>query len=632
MDPSIRRRVCRAGRVLGWLLVAALAQVRASADEREISATLDRADALSATDPAKSLEMATSAAAMLGSTPNRDLDIRALSIMADACTGLGRGEDALSYADRGLTLIGPTANPGLRARLLLSKGKALGFLGRYDESVPILDQAVDLARTIGDRSTCADALIARGTKEAFTSEEDLALKDLTEAHAIAEELGDERMLAEALGALAYLYDALGNYTEALSFLEQALVLFEKMRNEQSTAVSLFNMARIYRGLKKPDRAVEFYERSMVLSRKVGDDSGVAYALHGLGAIERERGHLPEALRRQKAALASFEKLGDQAMIFAALVEIGRVERASGALTASLQSLQQALSVASGMKTKYEQMLVHREIGLTYASSKDFTKAYEHAVESTDLKDRVFNEQRDKQVQELRLRFGTKLKEKENRLLTKENELQSLRLASERRLKTLYFWLSVAATVIAVFLAHAVYRHILTKRRLAALATTDELTGLPNRRRIMAAAEEEFRRARRYAFPLCVAVIDLDLYKQINDRFGHAAGDEVLRRFGETCQKICREEDRIGRVGGDEFMGLFPHTDLDGALTVLERLRASVEALEIDVLRGERRVTASIGISAASESDAVMDDVIRRADRALYQAKSTGRNRFCVAQE
>ncbi|HEX6245076.1 MAG TPA: diguanylate cyclase [Polyangiales bacterium] len=160
-----------------------------------------------------------------------------------------------------------------------------------------------------------------------------------------------------------------------------------------------------------------------------------------------------------------------------------------------------------------------------------------------------------------------------------------------------------------------------------LANNDGLTGLQNRRRTTERLEIEIARARRYGVPLAVALCDVDHFKQVNDRFGHNMGDQVLVQVGRALQTTLREVDLVGRWGGEEFLIILPDTDVTGGRVVAERLRAGIEALPA-FSAGPERVTASVGLACFEASDSTAG-LIDRADQALYKAKKGGRNRYEV---
>lgn len=166
--------------------------------------------------------------------------------------------------------------------------------------------------------------------------------------------------------------------------------------------------------------------------------------------------------------------------------------------------------------------------------------------------------------------------------------------------------------------------------LESAATTDLLTGLPNRSRIIAIAETEFHRADRFDTTVSVLMVAIDHFKLVNDTHGHAAGDTMLRAFAETCGRAIRGVDRMGRVGGEEFLVVLGDTDEKVALGVAERIRGAVEAMAVSTLHGEIRITVSIGAATRRSSEESIDLVLYRADQALYRAKAEGRNRISAA--
>ncbi|MEW6582700.1 MAG: diguanylate cyclase [Actinomycetota bacterium] len=179
-----------------------------------------------------------------------------------------------------------------------------------------------------------------------------------------------------------------------------------------------------------------------------------------------------------------------------------------------------------------------------------------------------------------------------------------------------------ASLVALAIANAE-----SQRQLRELATRDPLTGVANRRLFTERIESEISRARRHGHPLCLAMLDIDHFKRINDTFGHPVGDQVLTEVAALISGLARAEDVIARVGGEEFAWILPETDLDGATAAVDRLRRTVERTPFPIAG---RVTISCGITALDAVDEP-DSITARADEALYRAKEGGRN-LCVAAE
>lgn len=162
--------------------------------------------------------------------------------------------------------------------------------------------------------------------------------------------------------------------------------------------------------------------------------------------------------------------------------------------------------------------------------------------------------------------------------------------------------------------------------LRKIATTDVLTGLHTRRHVLELGGLEEKRRRRHGGNLSLVLIDIDHFKKVNDSHGHAAGDEVLKRFAGVCRTVFREIDLIGRFGGEEFLVILPATGLDNACDIAERLRCQTENETITLQGNGVRITVSIGVTELLETDPSLEHAISRADLALYRAKNAGRNR------
>jgi diguanylate cyclase (GGDEF)-like protein/PAS domain S-box-containing protein len=199
----------------------------------------------------------------------------------------------------------------------------------------------------------------------------------------------------------------------------------------------------------------------------------------------------------------------------------------------------------------------------------------------------------------------------------------------------WFWSSTVATVLPdrkgnangyVLITRDIGEQKAREDALAALATTDPLTGIGNRRTGGAYLNDAFGRWKRYGRIFSVLMIDCDHFKSINDRWGHDIGDKVLVALARIWREHLRDSDIAIRWGGEEFLMVLPETGLDAAIQVAERLREAIEAAEIPGGSQLIKVTVSVGVAESNVEDSVPDDVVQRADRALYLAKRNGRNR------
>lgn len=192
------------------------------------------------------------------------------------------------------------------------------------------------------------------------------------------------------------------------------------------------------------------------------------------------------------------------------------------------------------------------------------------------------------------------------------------------LLTLLYVVGTAFIVVVMAKEHSALVH-----RTAAM--TDHLTGLFNRRGFMDAAEKLIETQKRSSGSVSVMMFDLDHFKSINDRFGHDIGDEALLAFATTASSSMRIHDIVGRLGGEEFAAILPG-GADTAMIVAERVRAAFETRGVEIAGRFMNATVSIGIAEASADFVTVSSLLSRADRALYAAKRSGRNRICSAEE
>jgi len=203
---------------------------------------------------------------------------------------------------------------------------------------------------------------------------------------------------------------------------------------------------------------------------------------------------------------------------------------------------------------------------------------------------------------------------------------SRRAANAETTATVRILLTVSLAAAHFLLVALLYRLIVRRqdleRRLENLALTDPLTGLANRRALETALESAVSRAKRYRSDVSVIFLDVDHFKQFNDRFGHKVGDQVLRAVARVVLSSVRKEDVAGRYGGEEFLVVLPETDEAGSVGLAERIRTAVRALDLPF----PPVTISLGVATLGAQSSSVAALVAKADQALYLSKQTGRDR------
>lgn len=267
-----------------------------------------------------------------------------------------------------------------------------------------------------------------------------------------------------------------------------------------------------------------------------------------------------------------------------------------------------------------------------AALHDYRAAYADLEEYVRRYVEVNDAERTKQTAALRARFETDREIERNISLQRELALGNERLQRQQeRLRWTLIAVAAGGFVIAL-LTYILVISLRHRRQLSRLASQDSLTGLCNRRRSVELATQALAVANAESRPLTIAIVDLDHFKMINDRCGHAVGDHVLREFAHRGVTSLRADDVFGRWGGEEFIVVLPDATLDAALASIERLRIMALEIELPASAGGLRVSFSAGLATNAAGTKALDEIVAEADVALYEAKGRGRDLVRVATE
>jgi diguanylate cyclase (GGDEF)-like protein len=384
-----------------------------------------------------------------------------------------------------------------------------------------------------------------------------------------------------------------------------------------------NLAGTYLAAERRPEARSHAELSRRFAEETRDTLGVAYADRLLGRIELDEGRPTAAFERFSNALGVFSRSGiDELELVAAL---GRAEAllALHAPDAARRQLDDAAALRERVAHPDTDVDYHRVALDVAAARKDSTavvaaaKAHAAAVRARE------QDQNRRAAAETRERFLSERTEAENRLLRERQ------IAADGRQRWLMTTLALSAVILGLLVAYLV-QQLRLRRRLKTLAELDELTQLPNRRCILELAQSFAKGRRAGDLPLGLAVLDVDHFKRVNDEYGHEVGDAALITMARCCRHVLRKHDAVGRLGGEEFLMVLPGTRQEDVGALFERLRAVLRDTPVPGMRADQRLSCSMG-SAELQPGASVKETLRRADEALYRAKSAGRNRLVVAQ-
>ena len=490
--------------------------------------------------------------------------------------------------------------------------------------------AVDSARRTNHPTLLIQMLIQRSGAHSLDGQYAKALLDALEANDALQKHGDPLMLALNMQFVGIAYRRMGDLELAEQLLTQSLQNPVIQREWVHRVSALLQLGYLYEDTKRYANARRSFDAAIELCTVNNSPIDCAYARlgrAGVDAVDKRPGAALRTLERVEADFAEAGTLGETAMM--ALVR-GQALAALGRRREALAMLDSAITTwrSEGNERYLAMALQPRAAVLESLGRPD--DALSDLREYLEIFKRENARRAEQRTEFLRERFEVRRRDFENADLRAKERLRQQEIESLDRLRQ---WQNVAIALggaLVLLLFGIAMRQLWRARNLKALSETDALTGVPNRRALLHKGQQAFLDSRRRMKALTLLALDIDHFKAVNDAYGHATGDAVLARIAQECQRTLRQHDLIGRIGGEEFTGLLPGTSLETAVQVAERIRGSVAALDLDDLVPGLRVTISLGVAALDRQDADFASLLDRADKALYRAKESGRNRVEVA--
>ena len=538
---------------------------------------------------------------------------------------------ARAAADSGLAL-GPPEDSSVRLSLMASYAETVYDVAGIKREVGKL--AATAARQPKGSQSEVCLLTTAGWLQHRLNQDDLAVGTLTTAYRDSAPAALGRQRALAAEALAKVMDGMGDFDQALDLTRETIDWERDHHALQMLSGTLYARGEVLLEKRDYSAALAEFSEARRLAKQLDDHQGVAFAdlricesKIGLGQSAAARGSCAAAQVGFAAAGVTQMVKETQALLAHADLDEGKYASALATLNGVLD--QKGADIVPRWVPELYELRARANAGLhnDAAAYRDLLEYVQRARAATDA-------DRARSGRVLRARFRVDNEIERNASLQRELSLSKERSDLQRDQLQRRTEIMVASVALIALLTYILVATQIHRRQLQRIATEDSLTKLPNRRRIAELAMAALANARTHNEPLTLALVDLDHFKLINDACGHAVGDRVLKDLATVTRRILNSGEIMGRWGGEEFLLLLPGLPLDLAMARVEALRAAAMEIvlpESAVAEG-LHVSLGAGMATSYEGATSLDEIIVRADVALYEAKRDGRNLVRVADE
>lgn len=498
-------------------------------------------------------------------------------------------------------------------------------VGKVSEAMLKIEKTIDIAEEVNDNYLLADGYISRCGLRSFLGENDFALQDCIKA----EQLYLEEDVIDSSHGLIF---DIGIIYRRLGFLDKAEKYFDRSQKYFEEENMQFGNIRVnlQKGFLQEQRgnyeqAIKLYQAALEIAEKYKLNTDMVPIRIALAGGYNGNGQYGKALQELRLAEDARQQIGHGGYDGMATMNYGialsNLEQPEQAEQFFIEAEQQMLRD----NNKRYLALLYGYWSESYKRAGNSELALEKLEKQIKLQTELDRQRSDQQTQVLRFEYDSERTELENEQLLKEQKLKDEQLASmekARRWQTLAIVLGSLLTLLMIWFS---IRQIAHSRRFKQLAYTDSLTGLANRRQIERALGKAMETASQTGKSLSILMYDIDHFKVVNDIHGHSVGDVVLTNLSNFSKELLRDNDLLGRTGGEEFLAVLPNANLDQAIQVAKRLQQEVDLKQYTEIESDLNATISVGVTEYKHGEN-MDEFLRRVDEALYQAKENGRNR------
>lgn len=533
----------------------------------------------------------------------------------------------LAYADESLALARKLEDGIGQASFHYCRASALDQLHGSAAAMVEYEAGIDLSRRIRNDRLLADGLSLRGATHSLLGEQSRAIPDLVAAQQLYERAGAKADAESLLLDIAISYRRMGELAKAREYLVQNEAYAKALGDWAQLIGNLLQQGYLAEDQGRVEDALGIYRRALVIAREHDSAYDIATIHLAMAWPYILRQDYERALALVERAQSEFAELGSRVNDDMIALRMGQAHAGLGRHAQALADYERAAAALERSDNRRYLALLYRARARSEQAIGRNDAAFADLERYIDVHESITGAERGQQAQLLRSQFDADRQKLENERLAREKALRDRQLEALLQARRWQWTAMALGGVLLLLLGALVMRQVVRMRRLREMASTDPLTGVANRRSIEQLGEHAIARAQSSREPLSALAIDVDHFKQVNDRHGHLTGDQVLARIATTCRDALRHFDLLGRTGGEEFLVLLPRTRLDHAQPIAERLRTAIAALDCSDIADGLHLSISIGMAELRPDDAHLKDLVARADAALYRAKANGRNRI-----
>lgn len=455
-----------------------------------------------------------------------------------------------------------------------------------------------------------------------------SLTEIHQAYSQALLIDDTFLMATINETYGSIYGYMGKYEQSIKYYQQALDGYHNLNYPTYVAEAIYGIASTYRYWKKYDLAISNFELYIKKITYTPNKDITFYGNYGLAMTLAERGSCEKAIIAINKSLNLNGQIDYDAELFKqkaiCFIQLKLFAKAKEALTQANKIFEQ-LPELKGTRWQLETLKIAGE--LAYAL-KDYANAYQLTAQYYQKQNKRLTNSSSERLTNLRTTYEIERRDSKIKLLEQQAKVQFLKVEQQQQNASYQRYLLFLSILLVVIILIAFILQRRYTNKVLAVSIRDSLSGLFNRRYIFQLFKKQIRSLVDKKGSLSIILLDIDNFKNINDRYGHHFGDQVIRIISEICQAKLRTEDAIGRIGGEEFLCLLPRINSETCLSIAQRMSENIEQYSfMDEKDKAFFVTVSIGISTTSSETRTTTDLFLQADKALYYSKDHGKNKI-----